>query len=302
MPAVPKLPGRSPERPGSSAPGRPRRYKQAPKAPKAPKASSRLLRAAVAVIGSLVLVGAIVTAYALEPTDDGVSAASSTNTTESPPVETPTTAVTTTTAWPPITVGPAPDTEPEPDAEPEPEADLAEEPEPEPPPEGSAAERLAERRPTLIVPPKAQAAPVAIDVPVAGVSAPIDPLGIDTGRRLEVPQDYSRVGWWSGGASPGEQGPAVLVGHLDTTTAPAVFHDLDKLNPGDEVHVTRSDDSVATFMVERIESFPKTMFPTTDVYGSADESSLRLVTCYGSFDEAQRSYQDNLIVYANLVS
>ncbi len=281
MPAVPKLPGRSFERPGSSAPQQPRRYKQAPKAPQS------FLRAAVAVTGVLVLVGAIATAYALEPTGDDASATSSTDTTEAAPIETPTTA-----AWPPITVGPAPDWEPTPGP------DL----ESEPPPEGSVAERLAQRQPTLIVPPKAQAAPIAIDVPAAAVSAPIDPIGIDTGRQLEVPQDYSRVGWWSGGAAPGEQGPAVLVGHLDDTAGAAVFYDLDKLNPGDEIHVTRSDDTIATFMVERIESFPKTMFPTADVYGSADASSLRLVTCYGSFDQAQRSYQDNLIVYANLMT
>ncbi|CAN5912452.1 hypothetical protein BH23ACT2_BH23ACT2_09930 [soil metagenome] len=302
MPVVPKLPGRSPERPGSSAPGQPRRYKQAPKGP------NRFLRAAVAVLGTLVLVGAVITAYAVEPADDDVSASSAaTATTEA----TPASPVEPESAPEP---GLAPEVQfapPEPEQEPQLQYDHpgpAAEPEPDETPtpdaasEGSAVQALGDREPTRIVRPEAQAAPVTIDVPAAGVSAPVDPLGIARDRTLEVPEDYSRVGWWSGGPTPGELGPAVLVGHLDSVTAPAVFYDLDKLNPGDEIHVTRSDDSVATFMVERIESFPKTMFPTAEVYGAADDSSLRLVTCYGSFEEAQRSYQDNLIVYANLVS
>lgn len=144
--------------------------------------------------------------------------------------------------------------------------------------------------------------PTRVRVGNAEVDAPIDALGVDDQNKIQVPADPARVGWWSGGAEPGEDDPAVLVGHLDSTTGPGVFFGLEKLVPGDVVEVDRADGSTAQFMVERIESHPKDAFPTDEVYGSTDSSSLRLITCIGSFDAERSSYRDNLIVYANLMA
>jgi len=144
--------------------------------------------------------------------------------------------------------------------------------------------------------------PTAVRVPRLKVDAPIDALGVDDRNALEVPSDTTRVGWWSGGARPGESDPAVLVGHRDSSTGPAVFFDLGDLVPGDEIEVDRFDGSTARFMVERIESHPKDAFPTEAVYGATDSSSLRLITCFGTFDRVARSYKDNLVIYANLVA
>ncbi len=132
------------------------------------------------------------------------------------------------------------------------------------------------------------------------MDAPIDALGVDDENALEVPSDTSRVGWWSGGGQPGQSDPAVLVGHRDSSTGPAVFFELGELVPGDIIEVDRVDGSTARFMVERIESYPKTAFPTVAVYGPTDSSTLRLITCLGPFDRVARSYKDNLVVYANL--
>lgn len=144
--------------------------------------------------------------------------------------------------------------------------------------------------------------PTAVRVPRLKVDAPVDALGVDDKNALEVPSDTTRVGWWSGGARPGESDPAVLVGHRDSSTGPAVFFDLGDLEPGDEIEVDRFDGSTARFMVERIESHPKDAFPTEAVYGATDSSSLRLITCFGAFDRVARSYEDNLVIYANLVA
>lgn len=144
-------------------------------------------------------------------------------------------------------------------------------------------------------------APTAVRVPKIGVDAPIDPMGVDAEQALEVPEDTARVGWWSGGAEPGEGDPSVLVGHVDSYTGPAVFYRLEELVAGDTIEVDRADGTTAHFMIDRLESYPKSEFPTDAVYGGTDWPTLRLITCYGSFDEAERSYQDNLVAYAHLV-
>ena len=142
--------------------------------------------------------------------------------------------------------------------------------------------------------------PVAVDIPTIGVAAVVDPLSIDRDGFLQVPTDFSRVGWYAGGSKPGDPGPAVLVGHIDSYAGAAVFYALDKLQRGDDVIVRRADGSQVTFTVQRSASYKKTDFPTKDVYGSTEAPTLRLITCTGNFDDSAHSYEDNLVVYATL--
>jgi len=140
--------------------------------------------------------------------------------------------------------------------------------------------------------------PVRIEIPSIGVRAPIIRLGLKRDRTLEVPTDYGDTGWWSGGSRPGEAGPAVIVGHVDSHTGPAVFYRLSELRKGDKVVVVRRDGSRARFTVQGSERFPKDEFPTARVYGRTDGPTLRLITCGGAFDSSTGHYVDNTIVYA----
>ncbi len=127
------------------------------------------------------------------------------------------------------------------------------------------------------------------------------PLGLRSDGSIEVPTDFGQTGWWVDGPEPGEVGPAVILGHVDSRQGPAVFFDLRRLQPGDTVHVDRIDGTAVTYAVERIEKHSKDAFPTDTVYGPTPEPVLRLVTCGGDFDRNVRSYEDNVIVFANLV-
>lgn len=142
------------------------------------------------------------------------------------------------------------------------------------------------------------AIPVRIEIPSLGVRAPIIRLGLNPDRSLEVPKDFGDTGWWSGGSRPGEAGPAVIVGHVDSHTGPAVFYRLSELRKGDTVVVVRRDGSRARFTVQGSERFPKDEFPTARVYGRTDGPTLRLITCGGDFDSSTGHYVDNTIVYA----
>ncbi|MET7748346.1 class F sortase [Micromonospora sp. NPDC005367] len=159
----------------------------------------------------------------------------------------------------------------------------------------------AASRPPRALPPLPHAAPTLIRIPSIGVRAEIIPVGVDATGVLEVPplDRPGLAGWYRHGVSPGETGNAVLVGHVDSPTGPAVFFHLGRLRPGDTVRVSRADTRVATFTVDRVDTYPKDAFPSDLVYGPAGSAGLRLLTCGGRFDEQAGEYVDNIIVFAS---
>jgi hypothetical protein len=142
--------------------------------------------------------------------------------------------------------------------------------------------------------------PVRLHLPTLGVETELIALGLEDDGALEVPEDPHVAGWWAGGADPGERGPAVVVGHVDSHEGPGVFVGLGDLAPGDRVLIVREDGTAVHFDVERLERHPKDDFPTEAVYGPTDAPTLRLVTCSGEFDPAARSYEDNLVVFLTI--
>ena len=146
--------------------------------------------------------------------------------------------------------------------------------------------------------PRRAARPTRVRIPAIGVDAPVIPLGLDAAGALEVPQDYAQTGWWTGGARPGERGPAVVVGHVDSQTGPAVFFRLTELDPGDEIVIERADGTDARFRMQRAVRVSKSRFPTAAVYGATAAPALRLITCGGAFDRSTGHYVDNTVVFA----
>ena len=143
------------------------------------------------------------------------------------------------------------------------------------------------------------AAPLRVLVPSAGIDAALAGIGLDGDGSLVPPGDLATAGWFGQGPVPGEPGPAVLAGHVDSTGGPAVFFRLRDVRAGDPVLVTRADGSAVRFTVTRVARYAKTAFPTAEVYGPTPDAELRLITCGGDFDRAARSYRDNLVVYAS---
>ncbi len=143
-------------------------------------------------------------------------------------------------------------------------------------------------------------APSSVAIPSIGVQSRLIKLGLNADRSLQVPRSYEVAGWYTNGATPGEFGPAVIVGHYDSVNGPAVFYRLNELRPGQSVQVRRADGSVAKFSVDRVKRFSKDDFPTDEVYGQVNRPELRLITCGGSFDYRTRHYRDNVVVFAHM--
>jgi Sortase domain len=147
---------------------------------------------------------------------------------------------------------------------------------------------------------RATPAPVRLEIGRIGVSTGLQRLGRARDGTVEVPSEWGVAGWYAGGTRPGDPGSAVILGHVDSKSGPAVFYRLRELRPGDLVEVVQAGGTRVRFAVERTEQVDKERFPTADVYYPTLTPRLRLVTCGGSFDPATGHYRSNVIVYATL--
>jgi len=142
----------------------------------------------------------------------------------------------------------------------------------------------------------ARGVPTRVRVPAIGVDSSLETLHL-AGPELAPPKGFDHAGWYADGTAPGDIGPAVIAGHVDSKAGPAVFYRLRELTAGDRIEVVRGG-VVLRFTVTRTAWFPKIKFPTDQVYGPTPDRQLRLITCGGVFDHKLRSYRDNLVVYA----
>ncbi|MER6343226.1 class F sortase [Streptomyces sp. NPDC001595] len=152
--------------------------------------------------------------------------------------------------------------------------------------------------------PLGAALPQRIDIPGLGIQAPVVARGLDRHGAVDPPP-YDQpgvVGWYSAGAAPGAAGTALMVGHVDTETRPAVFYKLSALRAGQTIRVVRDDGKVAEFTVDDIQVLTRDHFDAQQAYGPRKQgrAELRLITCGGSFDRADGSYTANVVVSAYL--
>lgn len=151
----------------------------------------------------------------------------------------------------------------------------------------------------------ARSVPVHLTVPAIGVNTPLMKLGLNPDNTVQVPpiEKDSPAGWYEHSPTPGELGPSIILGHVTIGQfGDGVFLKLATLHAGDRVDVTRADGSVAEFSVDKVAEYPKSAFPTQEVYGNIDHAGLRLITCGGAKNLATHTYPDNVVVFASLVS
>ncbi|MFI5936952.1 class F sortase [Actinoplanes sp. NPDC051494] len=145
--------------------------------------------------------------------------------------------------------------------------------------------------------------PMRLSIPAIEVAAPILDVGLARDGTVAVPplERHNEAGWFEDGPTPGQFGPALIVGHADTRSGPSVFHHLGRLKPGQKIEILREDHDTAIFQVNSVEHYGKDKLPIQKVYGDYSRPSLRLVTCGGTWLGGSRGYSDNVIVFASLV-
>jgi hypothetical protein len=168
---------------------------------------------------------------------------------------------------------------------------------PQPSPDGGAAAPVTDLGPILPA-----SDPVGLDIPSINVhSTVLVPLRVGSDGVLAAPTDFARPGWYTGGPTPGQLGPAIIAGHVDGPTGPAVFYRLGQLTAGAQVTITRQDGTRATFTIDTVARYAKADFPTDLVYGTTiSRAEIRLITCGGAFNRATGHYVDNVIAFGHL--
>ena len=155
---------------------------------------------------------------------------------------------------------------------------------------------------TAVHAPLSRSTPMQLAVPSIGLSAPLLGLGMDSKGAPELPpfSQPRTAGWLRDSVTPGEAGTAVLIGHVDTRTGPAVMWNLSAVKPGALVEVSRLDGTTAVFTVDRLKTYAKADFPAALVYGQTPDAELRIITCGGGFDRARQEYTGNVVLFAHL--
>lgn len=151
--------------------------------------------------------------------------------------------------------------------------------------------------------PLAASIPTSISIPSVDIQAPIMPVGKNPNGTIQMPPilDWT-AGWYKYGPTPGQDGPAVIVGHVDNYESIWVFWELRHVKPGAHIYITLSDGQTAIFQVTGLQDYMQSSFPTNKVYGKISYPGLRIVTCGGTFSRVTESYNMNTVVYAKLTN
>lgn len=145
--------------------------------------------------------------------------------------------------------------------------------------------------------------PVRLKIPSIGVDTPVNVLGLAPDGTLEVPQPgphLNEAAWFKNSPTPGQPGPSVIEGHVDSVEGVSVFFMLGAVKPGDKILVRRAVGVRLVFTVDAIRDFPKSAFPTEEVYGGdLGVPQLRLITC-SDFNTTTHHHEGNEVVYSHL--
>jgi sortase (surface protein transpeptidase) len=142
--------------------------------------------------------------------------------------------------------------------------------------------------------------PKTIIIPKLNLQTSIESVGLDNQGRMDVPKDPNNVGWYNLGTVPGSVGSAVIDGHLDTKTGPAVFYKLNTLSRGDVIKIIDDKNQTAEFTVTGKISYNDDNFPIDTVFSKNDTQRLNLITCDGVFNKQKQNYSNRLVVFSVL--
>lgn len=154
---------------------------------------------------------------------------------------------------------------------------------------------------TVSVSQKESVVPAEIKIDAIQLDTAVDEMGYTESGGMEVPDNGEETGWFSPGFKPGQQGNAVIAGHVNDRSGPAIFYHLDKLKPGDLIEVTGEDGEAITFEMESSASYPYDDAPIQQIFGASNDRKLQLITCTGEFDNDAGTHRERLVVTASAV-
>ncbi|MCX6723729.1 MAG: class F sortase [Candidatus Staskawiczbacteria bacterium] len=140
-----------------------------------------------------------------------------------------------------------------------------------------------------------------LKIPKINVNAVVGNAGLTNKGSVGVPNNGTDVAWFDAGPRPGETGTAIIVGHYGPwkNGQGSVFDNLNKLKKGDKLYVEDRKSATIVFIVREIKSYDQNA-TTPEVFNSSDgKAHLNLITCQGIWNQAQKTYSNRLVVFAD---
>ena len=141
--------------------------------------------------------------------------------------------------------------------------------------------------------------PRILSIDKLNISARILPMSVNKDESIQAPQNIFDAGWYNGSVKPGEDGAVFIDGHASGPSREGLFAYLDQLTPGDEIRVEKGDGTTLTYGVVHVEVVPLEGLDMKKVlkpYGNTVKG-LNLMTCTGTWVDAQKTYDKRVIVY-----
>ncbi|ACT04780.1 peptidase C60 sortase A and B [Paenibacillus sp. JDR-2] len=143
--------------------------------------------------------------------------------------------------------------------------------------------------------------PNRIWIPSVGIKAPVEPVGLLDNGQLDVPASSDIAGLFIDGVLPGEEGNAIIAGHVDNYTGPAIFYPLKKLKQGDPVVLSDSSGKYLVYSVDAVESYSTAEAPLDKIFGDTNGKRLNMITCTGKYNRLKKEHEKRLVVYTHLM-
>lgn len=152
------------------------------------------------------------------------------------------------------------------------------------------------------LPPLPGIEPRRLRIPNLGINAAVEQVGLDSKNRMDIPRNIWNVAWYKLGPQPGQRGNAVIDGHLDGPSSPAVFWNLNKLVPGNRIYIQDDKGQEKVFEVFDTAIYEYDKAPLDRIFGPSNDAQLNLITCNGTFDRRTANYDKRFVVYSRLVN
>ena len=144
--------------------------------------------------------------------------------------------------------------------------------------------------------------PAKLSIPSLQVDARVEEVGIKTDGTMANPSGFTTVGWYKYGSQPGEEGRAVIAGHVNNALGlSGVFARLSDIAIGEKIVLSDKEGKTLTYIVREKNQYATKDAPLKDIFRITGPSELVLITCEGDWIPTLRSYDKRLVVVAQLL-
>lgn len=146
--------------------------------------------------------------------------------------------------------------------------------------------------------------PDRLKIDKIGVDAKIVSVGLTDDGAMDAPSNLADVGWYNQSSKAGESNYAILLdGHHGVGIERGVFERLGEVAEGDQIVLTSDKGTKLTYKVREVETKPYRDVDMNRALNTYEPNlqSLTIITCEGQYSQAEATYDQRTVVYAERI-